>query len=102
VEVSPDGATLTLSGSRVSDGGSGELHEGAGEGGGRRGVEASARPLRLERHWSSWSRALALSPDVDAGAATARLRDGVLEVRLPKVAPAALEEQMAPRRIAVE
>jgi HSP20 family protein len=100
VEVSPDGQYLTLSGSRFD-----ETREGEGGEGKERGDEASAaKPLRLERRWSSWSRSLALSADVDVDGVSASLKDGVLEVRLPKVPAAAApeEEAPAPKRIAVE
>jgi HSP20 family protein len=99
VEVSPDGQFLTISGSRS------EEHREGGQGGGGEGGKGGelARPLRVERRWSSWSRSLALSPDVDADAVKASLKEGVLCVELPKKRPAEPEhEEPAPKRVAVE
>jgi HSP20 family protein len=108
VEVSPDGQFLTISGSRFDEtregGGENEGEGGENEGGEGASAPASAsapRPLRLERRWSSWSRSLALSADVDAENVKASLKDGVLVVELPKRAQ---EEEVppAPKRVAVE
>jgi HSP20 family protein len=100
VEVSPDGKMLTVAGSRSE-----ERREGGGneEGGAASSAPAAARPLRVERRWSSWSRSVALSPDVDVEAIKASLKDGILSVDLPKK-PAQEEEEAAaaPKRVAVE
>jgi HSP20 family molecular chaperone IbpA len=52
-------------------------------------------PLFAELRSRNWSRAFALSSELDADAIQARLRDGVLEVRVPKRA------EIRPRRIEV-
>lgn len=98
VEVSPDGQFLTIRGERSE-----ERSNGGGEGDAAQAA-AAPRPLRVERRWASWSRSLALSPDVDADAVKASLKDGVLEVRLPKLPPPSEEEQAppAPKTVAVE
>jgi HSP20 family protein len=61
-------------------------------------VEAPAnlRPLHAEYRDGSYYREFRLSEDIDATAVSARMRDGVLELRLPKSAA------KKPRRISVE
>lgn len=54
------------------------------------------RRLRGEREYGTFSRAIALPSDADLVNLTARLTDGVLEVRVARRGP------QAPRRIAVE
>lgn len=105
VEVSPDGQYLTISGERSE-----ERREGGGDGNeaappAEGSSPSSSRPLRVERRsWSSWSRSLALSPDVDVDAVKASLKDGVLQVQLPKLPPPPADEDEAPpaKTIAVE
>jgi HSP20 family protein len=101
VEVSPDGDFLTIRGERSEERREGGGSEAASEEGSAEG--AAVRPLRVERRWSSWSRSLALSPDVDVEGVKASLKDGVLQVTLPKL-PVKEEEEAAPapKTIAVE
>ncbi len=54
------------------------------------------RPLHAEYRDGSYYREFRLSEDIDAGAVSARMKDGVLELRLPKSAAKKL------RRISVE
>ena len=113
VVVSPDGQFLTISGERAEEKRFGGEEAAAAPEGGAEGSaddqaaapqqQQQSRPLRVERRWSSWSRSLALSPDVDVEGVKASLKDGVLQVQLPKVKPAEEEEAApAPKTIAVE
>ena len=52
-------------------------------------------PLFAEMQSRTWSRSFALSRELDADAVQARLREGVLEIRIPKRA------EVRPRRIEV-
>jgi HSP20 family protein len=52
-------------------------------------------PLYAELRSPAWSRSFALSSELDAGAIEAKLRDGVLELRIPKRA------EVRPRKIDV-
>ena len=45
-----------------------------------------------ERQYGSFSRSFRLPPDADAGAVDANLKDGVLTITIPKVAPAKSED----------
>ncbi|NNK67453.1 MAG: Hsp20/alpha crystallin family protein [Rhodobacteraceae bacterium] len=45
-----------------------------------------------ERQYGSFSRSFRLPPDADAGGVDAHLRDGVLTITIPKVAPAKSED----------
>src|SRR5665213_1154055 len=79
VKVELDENVLTVSGERVSS----EEHGGDGY-------------RRIERATGSFARSLALPSGIDATAITARLRDGVLEVHIPR------PEQRKPLRVAIE
>jgi len=57
---------------------------------------ANLRPLHAEYRDGGYFREFRLSEDIDAGAVSARMKDGVLELRLPKSAA------KRPRRITVE
>lgn len=57
---------------------------------------ASGRPLYAEYREGGYFREFRLSEDIDAGAVSARMKDGVLELRLPKTA------EKKPRRIEVQ
>ncbi len=58
--------------------------------------ESDWRPLHSEYRFGSFHREFRISEDIDAAAVSARMRDGVLELHLPKAA----EHQ--PRTIAVQ
>lgn len=58
--------------------------------------ESDWRPLHSEYRFGSFHREFRISDDIDAGAVSAKMRDGVLELHLPKTA----EHQ--PRAIAVQ
>lgn len=58
--------------------------------------ESDWRPLHSEYRFGSFHREFRISEDIDAGAVSAKMRDGVLELHLPKTA----EHQ--PRAIAVQ
>ncbi len=45
-----------------------------------------------ERQYGSFSRSFRLPPDADAGSVDAHLKDGVLTITIPKVAPAKSED----------
>ena len=47
-------------------------------------MPAGIEPLVAELYSRTWSRSFALSRELDSEAIQARLRDGVLEVRIPK------------------
>jgi HSP20 family protein len=51
-------------------------------------VKEGERVLRTERYFGEVSRSFQLGADVDEAGATARFSDGVLELTLPKKAPA--------------
>ncbi len=55
------------------------------------------RPLYAEYRDGSYFREFRLSKDIDVAAVTARMKDGVLELRLPKSAA-----EKKPRRISVQ
>jgi len=57
---------------------------------------SSARPLYAEYRDGGYFREFRLSEDIDAAGVSARMKDGVLELRLPKSAA------KKPRRIAVQ
>ena len=59
-------------------------------------VKSGEKVLRAERYYGRVQRAFALDQDVDAAGTQARYVDGILELRLPKKASAAV------RRIAVQ
>jgi len=59
-------------------------------------VKEGERVLRSERYFGKVSRAFQLTQEVDEGQALARFTDGVLELTLPKKAPA------ASKRLAIE
>lgn len=61
-----------------------------------REVKEGERVLRAERYFGKVSRAFQLAQEVDEGQALARFNDGVLELTLPKKAPA------ASKRLAIE
>lgn len=52
-------------------------------------IKEGERILRAERYFGKVSRAFQLAQEVDEGQALARFTDGVLELTLPKKAPAA-------------
>lgn len=56
----------------------------------------NARPLYAEYREGGYYREFRLSDDIDAAAVSARMKDGVLELRLPKTA------EKKPRRIEVQ
>lgn len=56
----------------------------------------NVRPLYAEYRNGGYYREFRLSDDIDAAAVTARMKDGVLELRLPKTA------EKKPRRIEVQ
>lgn len=101
VDIRLDNGVLTLEGRLVSE----EVDVTPSEDGGEAadGMEASAEPSaptpvvrHAEYRVGSYRREFRLSKDIDASAVSARMKDGVLELRLPKTA------EMQPRRIAVE
>lgn len=59
-------------------------------------VKEGERLLRAERYFGKLSRAFQLAENIDEGAAKARFNDGVLELTLPKKAPA------SNRRLAID
>lgn len=59
-------------------------------------VKEGERVLRAERYFGKVSRAFQLAQEVDEGQAVARFNEGVLELTLPKKAPA------ASKRLAIE
>jgi len=59
-------------------------------------IKDGEKLLRSERYYGRVYRAFALDQDVDETATQARYADGILELRLPKKAPAAV------RRIAIQ
>lgn len=48
-------------------------------------IETGSRHLVRECHWGSFSRSLILPTEIDADAIRAELKNGVLNVRLPKI-----------------
>ncbi len=63
----------------------------------RGGEDESGSPLRYaEYRTGGYHREFRISEDIDAGGVSAKMRDGVLELRLPKTA------ESKPRRISVE
>ncbi len=78
LEITIDGRTLTLSGTRKAD----ELHEGA-------------RQYRRERSYGEFSRTVQLPFDVDVDSVKAAYVGGLLEIELPRLP----EEK--PRKIAL-
>ena len=92
LEVSVLGDELTLGGERQA-----ETCECTGDGAEcRTDAPTSAKFLRRERSYGSFKRVLRFPTEVDAAKVTAQLRNGVLEVTLPKV------ELAKPRKIAVK
>ena len=79
IAVELDGRRLTISGERLAE----ERAEGD-------------RFYRFERRFGSFSRAVTLPEGVDESAITAAVRDGVLEIQVPKPA------EQKPRRIDVQ
>ena len=59
-------------------------------------VKEGERLLRSERYFGKLSRAFQLAENIDEGGAKARFNDGVLELTLPKKAPA------SNRRLSIE
>lgn len=51
-------------------------------------LEAQGKFIRHERPWGNWSRQLDLPKEVDSAHITAKFENGVLTVRVPKVAKA--------------
>lgn len=78
LEITLENKVLTVSGSQMGQG--------------REGCEV----LASEYETGIYQRSFALSRDLDDSAVKARLRDGVLEIELPKA------KEAQPRRIAVE
>jgi HSP20 family protein len=69
---------VQIDGNRVSINAKGERNQEQKEG---------ERVIRRERYSGSFSRAFSLATEVDANAATAEYKDGVLSLSLPKKAP---------------
>lgn len=96
VDIRLDNGVLTLEGGLASeeldvtpDGEAVEATETAN-------AAVAAVVRHAEYRLGSYRREFRLSKDIDVSAVSARMKDGVLELRLPKTA------QMQPRRIAVE
>ncbi len=106
VDIRLDNGVLTLEGRLVSeevdvtpneDGAEAtDVAEGGGEGEGGESAALSAVVRHAEYRVGSYRREFRLSKDIDVSAVSARMKDGVLELRLPKTA------ELQPRRIAVE
>lgn len=101
VDIRLDNGVLTLEGRLVSE--EVDITPSASAEGETEVAETTAetaRPTALVRHaeyrLGSYRREFRLSKDIDVNAVTARMKDGVLELRLPKTA------EMQPRHIAVE
>lgn len=105
VDIRLDNGVLTLEGRLVSeevnvtpseDGDEVAAGEEAGVGAEAEAAAPSAVVRHAEYRLGSYRREFRLSKDIDVSAVSARMKDGVLELRLPKTA------EMQPRRIAVE
>ncbi|MFK7894405.1 MAG: Hsp20/alpha crystallin family protein [Myxococcota bacterium] len=104
VDIRLDNGVLTLEGRLVSEAVEASPTDDVQVASGERPVgdapetKAPATPVvrHAEYRLGSYRREFRLSKDIDVSAVSARMRDGVLELRLPKAA------ELQPRRIAVE
>jgi HSP20 family protein len=101
VDIRLDNGVLTLEGRLVSEQVDVTPSEDGGDASETADAAAEPRPAsavvrHTEYRVGSYRREFRLSKDIDASAVSARMKDGVLELRLPKTA------EMQPRRIAVE